>query len=257
LRTALKHTQYIETDELCANLSFSVDPIPDDAFIDVHGIDALDHVKLQYKIAFPLNIVVNETVMTKYNELYHFLMKLKRVESVLQSIWMHFKHREVKIASTKNERIRALQMFRQEIQHFINIMQAYVMNQIHDICAKEFSTKLRTQAKTVEDLRVIHDEFLESILFGCMLSYKAKSILQVIKTIFALILRFRLQMVNNPLTQPLSDVAFESMIATRDEFRRQTNILYTELLKSSRKSTQIEHLLLRLNFNEYYEKATV
>lgn len=48
------------------------------------------------------------------------------------------------------------------MQHFVDILQQYVTNEIHEIGWKEFEEKLSTEVHTLEDLIRVHDEYLNT-----------------------------------------------------------------------------------------------
>ncbi len=99
--------------------------------------------------------------------------------------------------------------------------------------------------------------------------------MDIITDIMNLILRFRLQLASNPLSQPLSHMAFDAMMRTKDEFQQQAMLLYASL-KASLSSSK-HHLIsqnqasvvlgvdgqyrdpltLLLNFNTFYEVDNV
>lgn len=84
-------------------------------------------------------------------------MKQKRVAYILQEIWPQLKR-------IKQTSIMSLQLFRQEIQHFITILQGYTMTQVLDSACKEFDDNLKENVKTLNDIRNLHDEFLDSCI---------------------------------------------------------------------------------------------
>lgn len=56
-----------------------------------------------------------------------------------------------------------IEMYRHEMQHFVDILQEYVINQILDICWKEFEghlAKLQTGELDLNDLRALHEKYL-------------------------------------------------------------------------------------------------
>lgn len=47
----------------------------------------IDQFELVYKLAWPLNIIVNEASMRSYNQVFRFLLQIKLVLSVLNNVW--------------------------------------------------------------------------------------------------------------------------------------------------------------------------
>jgi hypothetical protein len=256
LQDALKRTDYLERDaKFVERLSFSMKPLPNHKILDAHVIDVFDHIYLNYHVDFPLDIILNSKVMSNYNKIYNFLMKMKRMELVLQEIWTHLT-KQINRRSF-DRRIMRLQIFRQEIQHFMTIMQSYIMTQVISSKVQEFIENV-VKAESISRIIQMHDEFLQQIIKMCLLDDSMQHVMQIITSSMNLILRFRLQLLANPLCQPLSTPAFDAMMNTREEFQRQVLLLYSALKKVKPQTQYPAHsssnpFTLLLNFNEFYE----
>lgn len=191
LQTALKLSEYDQVDAIYSErLSFSVRDIPSNVYPGgfLHSLDALEHIKLNYRIEWPLNVIIHGAAITKYRRLYLFLMKLKRISHIQQDMWIHFRHPSVK----KNQcdpRHLSLQFFRQEIQHFMTIMEQYIMTQVLHVCISQFMNDLRRyeheRDKSIEHVRELHDQFLDRCLARCLLTSSCKPLMGIIDRIFS------------------------------------------------------------------------
>ncbi len=54
---------------------------------------------------------------------------------------------------------RQLQLYRQEMQHFVKVMQGYIANQIIDVTWREFQDDLN-KVQTLDELHHCHAEYL-------------------------------------------------------------------------------------------------
>jgi len=255
LATALKTSSY-DSDLYSKNLAFLFKPIPGDTKINPQDIGVQEHMQLTYQVAWPISLVVTESALAQYRTLFTFLLGIKRTTSVLRDIWSYFKVPSVR--SQGDHRWLSLQRIRHEMQHFVNILQEYVINQVLDICWKEFRAKLETQQNVLDlnDLRQLHEEYLDHALRKCLLNKKAAPVQKIFQSIFGLILKFRMQLHNHPTNEPLSRSTYEALLQIQKSFQQYTQFLYQLLTKLSARNYQshLQQLLLLINYNEYYEK---
>ncbi|MEE6481096.1 hypothetical protein FKM82_012751 [Ascaphus truei] len=74
---------------LASNLSFALKYFPE--MFTPTAPDALSCLELKYKVDWPLNIVITETCMNKYNKIFSFLLQLKHMVWTLGDVWFHLK----------------------------------------------------------------------------------------------------------------------------------------------------------------------
>ena len=62
-------------------------------------------------------------------------------------------------------RIRQLQTYRHEFQHFVNIMHGYISNQLFGVTWEEFQVELTQQTESLDDVIMAHNKFIDKALF--------------------------------------------------------------------------------------------
>ena len=62
-------------------------------------------------------------------------------------------------------RVRQLQIYRHEFQHFINIMHGYISSQLFSLTWEEFQTELTQQSESLDDVILAHNQFIDTALF--------------------------------------------------------------------------------------------
>lgn len=72
-------------------------------------------------------------------------------------------------------------------------------------------------------------------------------------------MKFNVQVMNNPLSLPLTDVAFKSMESTRDSFRQCTTFLFSMLQRLDSRGfgqgdENFQHLFQQLDYNGFYAR---
>ena len=124
-----------------------------------------EFVKLNYTAEHPLNSVISDQCIGKYNKIFFFLLKLKRVSYCLTLIWKELNSGEFRKIYRRDEyrEVRKLQFLRQQMHYFINRIEEYV--QI-DVIQSQW-TSLKTclsQLNYFEELVNLHNQYLDRIL---------------------------------------------------------------------------------------------
>lgn len=73
-----------------------------------------DNVRLGYKLKYPLDMVISEQCIDKYNSIFFFLMKIKRINNVLAILWKFLSSHEFRRIKDEVEyaKIRRVQLLR-------------------------------------------------------------------------------------------------------------------------------------------------
>lgn len=87
----------------------------------------LQDVRLAYTVEWPLNIVLSEVALQSYAKVFSLLWQQKLVALALQKLW---KHLDSSFREVRNAELHELLRFRWEMQHFIGILQDYLISQV-------------------------------------------------------------------------------------------------------------------------------
>ncbi|XP_035678118.1 gamma-tubulin complex component 6-like [Branchiostoma floridae] len=241
-----------------ANFSFALKWLPEHFKLNAH--DTLDCLELRYKVDWPLNIVITDTTINKYNKIFSFMLQLKRISWVLKDIWFHLKRCAITNRAGNSSQYRQLQLFRHEMQHFVGVMQGYVSNQIIHVSWQEFCKELRENVHSLDELHQRHAEYLNKAIFRSLLSRKAGPVMKVITDIFTVILKFRIQLVSHSwqfdeTRNEAIHLAYPNMASSFHAFQKYSEFLYRVVKKLVARGYQphLEDFLLRLSFNNYYQ----
>lgn len=123
--------------------------------------ESLHHISMRYKVKWPLHMIFSAGVMERYNEIFRFLLRIKKAQHDLQLVWT--RHREQKMDLTH----LAVQ-FRNKLMFFIDNMFMYLQV---DVVESRFSA-LIAAIRSCEDFLVIqreHSLFQIMILSHCFL----------------------------------------------------------------------------------------
>ncbi|XP_028664767.2 gamma-tubulin complex component 6 isoform X2 [Erpetoichthys calabaricus] len=243
--------------QVASKLTFALRFMPD-AF-HPHAPDVLACLELQYKVDWPLNVVITESCMNKYNRIFSFLLQLKHMVWTLHDVWLHLRRAALVKGAGGSAQFRQLQLYRHEMQHFVKVIQGYIASQILQVSWSEFHQRL-TSVGNLEDLYRAHADYLNKAVFRGLLTEKATPVMNIIHSIFSLILKFRAQLISQAwrCQQGVAEHPnFGAMHQSYRTFKHYSHFLFKVVTKLVNRGYQphLEDFLLRINFNSYYRDS--
>eukprot|EP00884_Botryococcus_braunii_P020473 jgi/Botrbrau1/7109/Bobra.0165s0127.1 len=220
----------------------------------VPALDKWDDLSLEYQVEWPLHLLFTPEVMGKYNLLFQYLLRLKRVGLGLEDAWGALKRGR---AGVQEGVLGQLWHVRQHMAHMVNNLQIYV--QVDVIEAQYALLKWRTAgARDFKEVERAHQAYLDALLSQCFLDMR--QIGQMLEAVFTLCQRLCTYIQDaNSLDETADKTHLLDKCATLAvDFRKRAGLLYTLLqsnrLQSSPRAPYLRQLLLRLNFNFYVER---
>ncbi|XP_066489443.1 gamma-tubulin complex component 6 [Tiliqua scincoides] len=239
---------------LASNLSFALKYVP-----EVFKPNALNCLELRYKVDWPLNIVITENCINKYNKIFSFLLQLKHMVWTLKDVWFHLKRTALVKHASNSVQFRQLQLYKHEMQHFVKVIQGYIANQILHVTWCEFGNEL-SSVGNLEDIYRMHADYLNKAIFRGLLTEKAAPVMNIIHSIFSFILKFRSQLISQSWSFDASKQMavhpnFGLMQQSYNSFKYYSRFLFSVVTKLVNRGYQphLEDFLLRINFNNYYK----
>ncbi|XP_076863069.1 gamma-tubulin complex component 6 [Brachyhypopomus gauderio] len=256
LNKAMQYSLHGDSEQ-AANFTFALRYLPE--VFHPHAPDSLNCLELRYKVDWPLNVIITDSYMNKYNRLFSFLLQLKHMVWSLSDVWFHLKRTALARGAGRSVQVRLLQLYRHEMQHFVKVIQGYIANQILQVSWSEFTQKLST-AGDLDTIHRTHAEYLNRAIFRALLTEKAAPVMNIIHSIFSLILKFRGQLVAQPWESQQGETVHPCFIAMQQSyntFKYYSHFLFKVVSKLVDKGYQphLEDFLLRLNFNNYYKDS--
>ncbi|NWU52709.1 GCP6 protein, partial [Dromas ardeola] len=157
------------------------------------------------------------------------------------------------------------------MQHFVKVIQGYIANQILHVTWCEFGNKL-SAVGNLEEIHRTHAEYLNKAIFRQatiltfasifkgLLTEKAAPVMNIIHSIFSLILKFRSQLISQSWSfdagkQMAVHPNFGLMQQSYNTFKYYSHFLFKVVTKLVNRGYQphLEDFLLRINFNNYYK----
>ncbi|KAL8221149.1 UNVERIFIED_CONTAM: Gamma-tubulin complex component 6 [Gekko kuhli] len=256
LNKALQYSLHGDT-HLASNLSFALKYLPE--MFKPNAPDVLNCLELRYKVDWPLNIVITENCMNKYNKIFSFLLQLKHMVWTLKDVWFHLKRTALVKHASNSVQFRQLQLYKHEMQHFVKVIQGYIANQILHVTWCEFGSRL-SSVGNLEEIHKMHAEYLNKAIFRGLLTEKAAPVMNIIHSIFSLILKFRSQLISQSWSFDAGKHMavhpnFGLMQQSYNTFKYYSHFLFNVVTKLVNRGYQphLEDFLLRINFNNYYK----
>eukprot|EP00891_Asterochloris_glomerata_P001218 jgi/Astpho2/1218/Aster-x0468 len=213
-------------------------------------------LRLDYKVSWPLSIVVDDQVLGKYNQILIFLMQMR---------WANFALQHVRLKAGAGEAGRPLECsdaFLQEMSHFVSNLQQFVMDRLLHGAWLEQQQSLE-QATSLEEVTAAHSAFLEAAMRQCLLAPDKtwKLIENAVHRILNLVLQFttlQRALRQKGLADSVRGVMQQEQVqlhqAFRDRHRYLMKVLTAKTLKISGQS-ELHNLVTVLNFNDFYRES--
>lgn len=159
-QTALYRTN-IDLDQLTMHL-----PLDDNDMSSLQHNDDdpqlfLQLVNLKFKVKWPLHLFFSPLILKRYNELFRFLLQIRKLQNDLHSIW--WIHHEKQMA-----RNSAMSQLRTQLMFLIDNLQYYLQV---DVLESQFSILINTvqNSKDFEFIQRAHNVFQANIMSLCFL----------------------------------------------------------------------------------------
>lgn len=205
--------------------------------------------------------MVTEGCLSRYSGIFSFLLQLKLMMWTLKDVCFHLKRTARMSHVASSVQFRQLQLFKHEMQHFVKVIQGYIANQILHVTWCEFRARLASVGD-LEEIQRAHAEYLHKAVFRGLLTEKAAPAMNIIHSLFSLVLKFRSQLISQPWglaggPHGAEHPNFALMQQSYSTFKYYSHFLFKVVSKLVNRGYQphLEDFLLRINFNNYYQDA--
>lgn len=131
----------------------------------IAGIDTLDSLRFYYKVAWPLELIIDSNAIKKYNQVMTFLMKVKRAKHALDKACRWTWKNGGGDAAHHKQRL----LLQQKLMHFVNTLHQYVMDRVLYSSWLELSEGMAS-AGSLDEVIACHDAYLVSIQRQCLVA---------------------------------------------------------------------------------------
>ncbi|KAI8846537.1 gamma-tubulin complex component protein, partial [Chytridium lagenaria] len=134
-------------------------------------LKGIDSLMLGYKVGFPVSLVFNRKVMTKYQLLFRHLLRCKHLERLLCASWADEEEerywkdeKEVEAFAGRMGAVRARML------HFVQQVINFTCGDVIDPLGDDLRRGWGKSVMTVDEVLKLHDDFLDSCLKDAMLT---------------------------------------------------------------------------------------
>lgn len=249
---------------MASALSFKINFIP--KIFNLQKVDTLSCISMVYKVPWPLNILFPSDIIGKYDGVFKFLVKLRRVSWVLQKIFMEFKILSKRVGKRfefllLSPQYQRLHQFRHVMMHFIQTYENYIVGEVLQSSWFSFQEKLQEIAN-LDELFDVHFKYIKNIEFMCLLNQKAFKLREAIYGIYTVILKFyeylrarQWEFLETVFIHP----NFEKLEKIYNNFENFVKFVFKASKKVASQGAQPQLLQFvdMLNVNDYYSKKIV
>ncbi|XP_050077182.1 gamma-tubulin complex component 4 homolog [Anopheles maculipalpis] len=233
---------------------------------------AVGHIMLKYRVKWPLHLLFSPRILERYNEMFRFLLRIKKIQHDLLQIWSYQRERRMK----HNSEVVQL---RNKLMFLINNLQYYLQV---DVLESQFAILMAAIANSAkqadfERIQRAHTIFQANVLSLCFLLTSSNSgepsslstttmagVIQVQENPVLTILDSILSIVDRFCTfcllckDPMTKVERQEFLTYEQGFMNHVDSLLKLLigLKAGPSSAPLSQLLLRLDFNHWFSSNT-
>ena len=180
------------SDELPGGLSFAVRDMSEEGLkrcMDPNSIEALDFLRLQYSPPPPLNALITQDSLLKYDAVFKLLLRTVRMLFVVNQLFQDTKN------WARSDYLS--QRFRIESHHFTLAISGYFFDGVQaswSILERKLDdierALDRNGPESLADLRDFHEQVLDRMMFTLILRKRQAQVMKLLEEIFSLILQF-------------------------------------------------------------------
>lgn len=239
-------------------LSLSAVDQPSQLYISDPNV--LECLCLNYKIAWPLNIILDDTMMLQYSKVFKFLIMTGRMSWVLQE---DFNIMKMERNAVNSEQYHKLQLYRHSMTQFTNALHNYLTCSVLHASWSEFEKDLQN-SRTIDQIHLSHMNYIKRILSRCMLNTRGEKMRVCLINIFKIILKFHNRLrsqawtVDGDNTSRCSHPNFKSLEQMYRSFCEWRTYMahVAHKLATSGYQPHLTHFLNALNINHLYDLTT-
>ncbi|XP_043194163.1 gamma-tubulin complex component 4-like [Amphibalanus amphitrite] len=222
----------LEDDSVLESLYLTLAPGPE-------GASGWDRLRINYAVRWPLHLLYTPTVLAGYNDIFSFLLLVKRTQLMLERLWAD----QMDQKSGGGAGRMATHQLRAHMSFLVNNLQYY----LHvDVLESEHS-RLQAAVAAAEDyeqLRHAHDCFLTAVSSQCFL--QSAPVSECLRDLLTACQELCLAIPEGRELAPLQQ---------RLQLKSQLLFRILSSLKDQRAGSHLSRLLLRIDFNQFVSRG--
>ncbi|GLB36953.1 putative spindle pole body component [Lyophyllum shimeji] len=194
-----RRTRSRVVEEAEYRLGFAIRDLPvgsgRDKWLDPLSIEALDFLYMDYKPPRPLEVLITPDILSKYQRMFAFILRLMRVEHALMALFRMTRDTSNPIFPTLVSSRQLLLHFRFVAHSLISSLSSYVFDtairgNFDPFLARLSSSSDQGSFSDVFALAKSHSAVLDDILTACLLRSGQRAVGTLLKSVMDLVLEF-------------------------------------------------------------------
>ncbi|PPQ63136.1 hypothetical protein CVT24_005776 [Panaeolus cyanescens] len=149
-------------------------------------VKAIEGLAIEYDVPFPLGYIFTPGTLQVYNNIFTFLLQIRRAKSVLERILIRGERGR---GTQLREELKVFYAMRSRLSWFINTLLNFLSIHVIDAETAKFHEIFRS-AKSLDEMIQLHDEHLDKVLGRCLLKHNTSALHRAIIAILDMSLHF-------------------------------------------------------------------
>ncbi|KAK7487352.1 hypothetical protein BaRGS_00021441 [Batillaria attramentaria] len=211
-----------------SRLSVSVEPLPKARERSAVGVT--DCIRLNFDVPWPVDVVVNSKCQDLYNQVFQFLLQIKRAKYGLDQLrfadldkaailqvstsGLGLLSQEPEETMSRSERLHRMHTLRFRLAYFVNSLHNYIMTRILHSTGLEFAEEIK-KARDLEQVIEVHARYVRTIHERCLLHKKLTFLKEAVTKVLNLTVTFAMRW-----DQGVDEVSGKTLVDMETEFSR-------------------------------------
>ncbi|XP_037960963.1 uncharacterized protein LOC119690050 [Teleopsis dalmanni] len=171
------------------SLSFIVRNIPEK--FDLNSLGVFCDLTMSYKVNWPLNYIINQEILDKYEHIFKVLLKIKRISWLFMNSFQILKASIIKHGKPllNSPQFSHVQKIIFKFSKFIQKLQKYISLTVLKGSSKVFKNDL-IYSNCIEDIHRAHTAFVKRVMDHALIEGGSLEFQDRLKQIFEILLRF-------------------------------------------------------------------
>ncbi|KLO17438.1 hypothetical protein SCHPADRAFT_846666 [Schizopora paradoxa] len=161
-------------DDVEARMGFAIRDLPTgsgttkDKWMDPNSIEALDFLFMDYKPPRPLRTLISKEILSKYQRMFTFLIRLMRVQSAVRAVHRVARHSELRLFATNKPSRQLFEYFLFAAHGFLSALSSYVSNTAISGNIDAFLARVaaaESQSRSQSENEASENEHFEPLMF--------------------------------------------------------------------------------------------
>ncbi|KAJ4465152.1 Spc98 family-domain-containing protein [Lentinula edodes] len=186
-------------------------------------VKVMDGLSLEYAVPFPLTYIFTPINLQIYNEIFVFLLRIRRAKSLLEKIL-------VRGASGSNPGLKAFYAMRSRLSWFVNTFLNFLTTYVIQTQALSFHNVLiEAQSQSFDQVIKVHEDHVRKMESRCLLQAKTNALYRAVLSILDMTINFNELFGTFAGDVTMHDISSHSVVLkhhrSRKQRRRRKNVI--------------------------------